>query len=36
MKKFSLLFAITALSIIGYFEISLSHAEKLFWLKLGM
>jgi hypothetical protein len=36
MKKFSLLFAITVLSIIGYFEISVSQAEKLFWLAVGM
>jgi thiol:disulfide interchange protein len=36
MKKFSILFAITALSIIGYFELSLFQAEKLFWLKLSM
>ena len=36
MNKFSILFSITALSIIGYFEISLSQAEKLFWLRLGM
>jgi hypothetical protein len=36
MKKFSLLFVITALSIIGYFEISVSQAEKLFWLTVGM
>jgi hypothetical protein len=36
MKKFSLLFVITTLSIIGYFEISISQAEKLFWLTVGM
>ena len=36
MKKFSILFSITVLSIIGYFEISISQAEKLFWLRLGM
>jgi hypothetical protein len=36
MKRFSLLFAITALSVIGYFEISVSQAEKIFWLRVGM
>ncbi len=36
MKKFSLFFAITALSIIGYFEISVFQAERLFWLQLSL
>jgi hypothetical protein len=36
MKRFTLLFLITALGIIGYFEVSMTHAEKLFWLNLGL
>jgi hypothetical protein len=35
-RRFSLISLLTALTIIGIFEISLTHAEKLFWLKLGM
>jgi len=36
MKRFSLIFLITALVIAGCFETSVSHAEKLFWINLGM
>ena len=36
MKRFSLIFLVTTLVVIGYFEVSVSHAEKLFWLNLGM
>jgi hypothetical protein len=36
MKRFSLIFLITTLAIVGYFEISVTQAEKLFWLNLGM
>lgn len=35
MKRFSIIFLITVLCIVGYFEISLSHAETLFWLNLN-
>ena len=36
MKRFSLIFLITALVIVGYFEISVFQAEKLFWINLGL
>lgn len=36
MKRFIFISLITALCIIGYFEISLSQAEKLFWLNLSL
>jgi hypothetical protein len=35
MKRFSIIFLITVLCIVGYFEISLSHSETLFWLNLN-
>ncbi len=35
MKRFSIIFLITVLCVVGYFEISLSHAETLFWLNLN-
>ncbi len=36
MKRFSLIALLTTLVIIGAFEISVSHAEKLFWINLGL
>lgn len=36
MKRFSLIFLMTVLGIIGYFEFNLSYAENLFWLNVGM
>ncbi len=35
MKRFGIIFLITVLCIVGYFEVSLSHSEALFWLNLG-
>jgi hypothetical protein len=36
MKRFSILLLITTLCVIGVFEMSMTHAEKLFWLNLSM
>ncbi len=36
MKRYILIFLVTALCIIGYFEFSLSQAEQLFWLNLSI
>lgn len=36
MKRYTLLFLITVLLTIGYSEISLSLAERQFWINLGL
>jgi hypothetical protein len=36
MKRFSFIFLLTALAIIGFFEVSVSQAEHAFWLNVGM
>lgn len=36
MKRFVLIFLLTAMCILGYFEFNLSADEKLFWLNLSL
>ncbi len=36
MKRFSIIFLLTVVCVIGFFEVSLTHAEKAFWLNVGM